>query len=86
MDQESKNLELNKAFFKDFAGVMVPGSEIINHRFPTEQDKGAKYFFELSLGQGYLEFNVHGKYEVGDEVSVMYKNGASNAYMIHTYG
>ena len=44
------------------------------------------YWFRLAVHDGYLQYEVNGKYTAGQEVSVRYRDKITNAYMLHSYG
>lgn len=78
--------KLNKQYFGEIVQALLPGVEILNHRFPKLFDEGQIFNFDLETLPGFLLFLVTGNYRNGEEVSYAYTDKSLNAEMLASYG
>lgn len=84
--RNTENEKLNQEYIKENGLAILPGAEILNHRFSKKSDGDKKYGFNLKAKNGFLEYITVGSYRKGEEVNASYKEGSSNAAMISIYG
>lgn len=85
-DFDTEEKKINYEYFRDFTAALLPGAEIVNHRFAREEDEDSIYPFEVNLGEGYIEYRLRSGYDAGEEVSVTYQVNATNSHTIKNYG
>lgn len=83
---DPEEVKFNNKFFKDYTTSMLPGAEIVNHRFAKPEDEGKVFGFDIKFEPGYLEYKSVKDFSSGEEVSVTYQKGATNAFALEHYG
>ena len=77
---------MNQEYIQHPISAILPGAEILNHRFPKASDGDKSFVFGLGINDNFVEYMTLGTFTKGEEVNASYKAKGPNSVTLGVYG